>query len=327
VSETGGRGKVRVAISMGDPCGIGPEVCLKALAGGGVPADVEPLVVGSRRVLDSTARQLGLPVLPGEAVLDVDNFPPELLAERRPTAAGGRASLDYIRRATAETMEGRADALVTCPISKEAIGAAGSPHPGHTEMLGALTGADGPVMVLLRGRLRVAFATTHMALRDVPRALTVGTIVRVGSVFAQGLRRYFAVPRPRVAVCALNPHSGDGGRFGDEEARIIEPAVSQLRDAGHDVAGPLPSDTLFAAALAGRFDGVSALYHDQGMIPIKIAGVGGAVNVTLGLPIIRTSPGHGTAYDIAGKGIADEASTVEAIRTAAAMARARQDSA
>jgi len=294
---------------------------VKALASRRLPRGVRITVVGSRQMLQKAAEVAGVRTPAEAAVLDLDNFPTAMLDERRPSAESGRACLEYIVRAVAEAKAGRADAIVTMPISKEAIGAAGSPYPGHTEMLGALTGVERPVMLLVSGGLRVAFVTTHLALRDVPRALTRGAIVQTAEMLAGGLRQYFAIPEPRVALCALNPHGSDGGRFGDEESRTIAPAADQLRRSGLNVCGPLPSDTLFTRALAGDYDGVVALYHDQGMIPIKLAGLAGVVNVTLGLPIIRTSPGHGTALDIAGKGIADESSTLEAIRLATSMAR------
>ena len=315
---------LHLLVTMGDPCGIGPEVCVKALASRRLPRGVRITVVGSRQMLQKAAEVAGVRTPAEAAVLDLDNFPPAMLDERRPSAESGRACLEYIVRAVAEAKAGRADAIVTMPISKEAIGAAGSPYPGHTEMLGALTGVERPVMLLVSGGLRVAFVTTHMALRDVPHALTAGAIVQTAEMLAGGLRQYFAIPQPCVALCALNPHSSDGGRFGDEESRIIAPAADQLRRSGLNVCGPLPSDTLFTRALAGDYDGVVALYHDQGMIPIKLSGLAGVVNVTLGLPIIRTSPGHGTAFDIAGKGIADESSTLEAIRLATSMARCRR---
>jgi len=331
VTEEARRG-VRLLITMGDPCGIGPEVCLKALASGRLPGDAALTVVGSAAVLERTAGEVGLafdlraveePVQgAGErGVLDLVNFPLGLLSRREPSAESGRASLDYIEAAAREVLGGRADGLVTCPISKEAIGAAGSPHPGHTEMLGELSGGK-PVMLLVSGRLRVAFATTHLAFSEVPSLLTCEAIASTGRALAEGLKRFFAVEEPRIAVCALNPHAGDGGRFGDEEGRIVRPAVERLLAAGWNASGPYPSDTLFARALAGDFDGVVALYHDQGMIPIKLSGLGEVVNVTLGLPFVRTSPGHGTAYDIAGRGVADPASTVRAIRLAADMVRA-----
>jgi len=306
---------------MGDPCGIGPELCVKALVSGRVPRDVSLAVVGSRRVLSEAQDALGLGGAERPETIDLDNFPPEMISTRAATAEGGRASVEYIETAVSEILAGRADGLVTCPISKEAIGAAGSAHPGHTEMLGKLTGARQPVMLLISGALRVAFATTHLAVRDVAAALSADGIAHTCAVLADALRTQFAVPSPRIAVCALNPHGGDGGRFGDEEARVIAPAVEEARRGGTDASGPWPSDTLFARAAGGEFDAVAAMYHDQGMIPIKLSGVAGVVNVTLGLPIIRTSPGHGTAYDIAGRGVADESSLLAAIALAAEMAR------
>jgi len=305
------RNAIRLAVSMGDPAGVGPELCVKAAAGGRLPADTALTIIGARRLLGAIAAD----------VLDLDNVPPDTPLPRRPTAAGGRASLDYIEAAVRSVLEGRADALVTCPISKEAIAAAGSPYPGHTEMLAELAGGGRPVMLLVNGPLRVAFATTHAPLRDVPGMLTAEGIAHTGVTLGRALREHFDIPAPRLAVCALNPHAGDGGRFGDEEARLLAPAVAAIRRAGIEASGPLPSDTLFARALKGDFDGVVALYHDQGMIPVKLAGLGGVVNVTLGLRIIRTSPGHGTAYDIAGKGIADESSLLSAIAMATAMVR------
>ena len=326
---------VRLAMTMGDPRGIGPEICARALAGGQLPAGAGVTVIGSLAVLKDAARVAGVALtaqvldegveaLPdrGIAVLDMGNFPVASLEPREPCARSGRASLDYIQKAVAIAMSGGADAVVTGPISKEAIGAAGSPHPGHTEMLAELTGAERPVMLLVSDRLRVAFVTTHLALRDVPDAVTPEGIYHTGATLAEGLQNQFGVSGPRLAVCGLNPHCGDGGRFGDEEGRVIAPAIARLRQAGLHVDGPLPCDTLFAKAIEGEYDGVVALYHDQGMIPMKLSGLGSVVNVTLALPIIRTSVGHGTAYDIAGKGFADESSLVAAVRLAAVMARA-----
>jgi len=314
------RRPVTLAITMGDPRGIGPEVVVKALAGGRMPRGVRPLVVGSGAVLERAARDVGLSLPPG-AVLDLDNFPPECLEPRRPDAAAGRASLDYIERAVEMTLAGTADAVVTAPIHKQAIAAAGSPHPGHTEMLAALCGGGHPVMLMVSGRLRVAMVTTHLALRDVPRAVDEARIVETARVVFDGLRRFFGIAEPRLAICGLNPHCSDGGRFGDEEARIIAPALSALADEGMAVAGPLPADTVFCRPVARRYDAILALYHDQGMMPVKLRGLGSVVNVTLGLRIIRTSVGHGTAYDIAGTRRADESSLLAAVRLAARMAR------
>ena len=333
-----GQPLLRLALTMGDPCGIGPEICLKATAGGRLPSDVSIVIVGSLAVLRATATAIGCGVKLHQAteptdsisagtvpILDMDNFPTEKLRDRKACAEGGSASLEYITKAVQMALDGQVDAVVTAPISKEAIGAAGSTYPGHTEMLGELTGSKNPVMLLVTGGLRVALATTHMALRDVADRLRSEKIVQTASVLADALRRYFGIGCPRLAVCGLNPHCGDAGRFGDEERRIIEPAVKTLRDSGIDLRGPLPADTLFTPAAQGEYDAVVAMYHDQGMIPVKMSGVGKVVNVTLGLPIIRTSVGHGTAYDIAGTGRADEASLLEAIRLAVSMARVRRN--
>jgi len=324
---------VRLVLTMGDPAGIGPELCVKLLTRGPLPPDVALTVVGSASVLREAGRVLGrelsTPIADSpaqqagkKAVLDLHDFPLALLRKRRPKPECGRASMDYIERVVSEVQEGRADAIVTSPISKQAIAAAGSPYPGHTEMLAALTGGGRSVMVLMCGKLRVAFATTHVALRDVSARLTSVAISHTGKVLADGLERYFAVKRPRIAVCALNPHASDGGRFGDEEERVIAPAIKELVAEGVSATGPYSCDTLFVEAMSGHYDGVVAMYHDQGMIPIKVHGIAGVVNVTFGLPIIRTSPGHGTAYDIAGTGVADVSSTAEAVVTAAAMVRA-----
>ena len=327
------REPVKLAVTMGDPRSIGPEIILKLLAGGELPAEVRLLVVGSCEVLGAEAKNLGIAAPEGRAdeagrwggpvaVLDMGNFPAAAVTPRRPDAVSGRASLDYIERAIGLALSGAVDGVVTCPISKEAIGAAGSAFPGHTEMLAALSGGARPVMLLVNGGLRVALATTHVALRDVPSLLTPDLIVEQARVVVAGLRRYFAVPEPRLAVCGLNPHCGDGGRFGDEEARIVEPAIRAAAEEGIVLIGPKPADTVFAQAAEGRYDAVIALYHDQGMIPVKMAGLGQVVNVTLGLPIIRTSVGHGTAYDIAGQGLADPGSLKAAVGLAAGMARA-----
>ncbi len=317
---------------MGDPRGIGPEITLKALRSSRVPTNVRLLVIGSLAVLRQEAETLGesVDLAPVDevdwradraAVLDLDNFPTRMIQSRSPDAASGRASLQYIEKAVAMALDGKVDAVVTCPISKEAIAAAGSPFPGHTEMLADATGAERAVMLLVSANLRVALATTHVALRDVPKALTAEAIAQTVVALAEGLRRFFGIASPRIAVCGLNPHCGEGGLFGDEEAKIVAPAVEEARKRHVIVSGPKPADTVFVQAARGEYDAVVALYHDQGMIPVKLSGLEYVVNVTLGLPIIRTGVGHGTAYDIAGRGEADEGSLVEAIRLAASMTR------
>lgn len=322
---SGGRPDTTLALTMGDPCGIGPEICVKALAGERAPADANVVVVGAGGVLSQAAETVGAPVpgagsASGVTLLDLDNFPTHLLACRGPTAESGRASLDYIERAVRLILAGQADALVTAPINKEAIGAAGSAYPGHTEMLAALTGCDSPVMLLVRGDLRVSFVTTHLALKEVANAISSEMVLEAARSLHEALQRYFGIVSPRIAVCALNPHCGDGGRFGDEENRVIAPAIAGAVAKGLRVDGPFPADTLFSDAAGGGYDGIVAQYHDQGMIPIKLGGLADVVNVTLGLPFVRTSPGHGTAYDIAGTGSASEDSLVSALHLAARMA-------
>lgn len=323
---------VTLAVTIGDPRGIGPEVVLEALRSSELPDGVRLLIVGSLRVLEAEAANLGLdfqlPVASdggaphaAASTVDLDNFAPDDVSRRGPDARSGRASLDYVEEAVRLVRSGAADAVVTGPISKEAIGAAGCPFPGHTELLADLTGAERPVMLLVNGQLRVAMVTTHMALRDVPEAVTAGAIAATAQELDRGLRRFFGIAAPRIAVCGLNPHCGDGGRFGDEEATVVGPGVDAARASGVNAVGPKPADTAFQQAVEGRYDAVIALYHDQGMIPVKLAGLGQVVNVTLGLPVIRTSVGHGTAYDIAGKGLADERSLVAAMSLARDMVR------
>jgi 4-hydroxythreonine-4-phosphate dehydrogenase len=219
-------------------------------------------------------------------------------------AAGGQASALAIERAVALAMNGSVQGIVTAPIDKAALLAAGYDYPGHTEMLAALTGSR-VAMMLASETLRVVLATTHIALRDVPRLVTESAIVDAAAITRRYLDAWFGIPSPRIALCALNPHAGDGGRFGDEDATVLAPAARLAR-----IAGPFPADTVFVRALRGEFDAVVAPYHDVGMTAIKVASFGSAVNVTLGLPFPRTSPDHGTALDIAGRGIADPGSFI-----------------
>jgi 4-hydroxythreonine-4-phosphate dehydrogenase len=238
-------------------------------------------------------------------------------------AAAGRLAGEAVRRAVAMALAGEVDAIVTAPLDKAAFHAGGWHFPGHTEMLQALTGAADVGMLMaaertaLGGPLRVVLATTHLALRDVPAALTAELLVRQATLTERALRTQWGIGRPRLALCAANPHAGDGGLFGDEEPRVMEPALARLRAAGIDAAGPVPADTVFIRAVRGEFDAVIAPYHDVGMAAFKTAAFGAGVNVTLGLPFPRTSPDHGTALDIAGRGLADPASMKEAIRLAA----------
>ncbi len=294
----------RLAITLGDPRGIGPEVTAAALAA----TDVDLITVGPR----------GTGVTPDIVVGEWQGGDP---------AVAGRLAGAAIERAARMALAGEVDGLVTAPIDKGALAAAGYPHPGHTEMLRSLTGSERVAMLMaaertaLGGPLRVVLATTHIALEQVPAAVTRPLLVAQARLTADALRRSWGIPRPRLALCALNPHASDGGLFGDQEAAVMAPAVVELREAGEDVTGPVPADTVFVRAVRGEFDAVVAPYHDVGMAAFKTASFGSGVNVTLGLPFVRTSPDHGTALDIAGRGLADAASMIEAVRLAETLAR------
>ncbi len=323
----------RLGITLGDPAGVGPEVVVKALARPDVRAVCRPIVIGDRETLRETAARCGerlaLEVL-DEAKLAAERrsvaalLPVSTLGARarrpgRPTIEGGRASYRYVETAARLAMAGTVDAIVTAPINKASVTRAGFPISGHTELLRELTGAPEVRMMLAGERLRVVLVTMHLALAAVPRALDVGNVTRTILIADEHLRRYHRLPRPRLAVAGLNPHAGEGGLFGSEEAKIIAPAVRRACRAGVRASGPYPADSLFFRAVSGEFDAVIAMYHDQGLIPLKLLHFHDGVNVTMGLPILRTSPDHGTAYDIAGTGAADPGSMAAAILLAARM--------
>lgn len=286
-----------IAITAGDPSGIGPEIARKAAADPRVTAVCSPVIYGP-----SSPDALG-PFIPG------------LLS-----AEAGRAAYDAVVGAVADVRAGKVAAIATGPINKEAFALAGLPWKGHTDLLAHLTGASRVAMMFHSEKLRVVLATVHVPLADVPRLLTRHLVEAVVSLAAAELPR-FGVARPRLAVAGLNPHAGEHGVIGREDDQAIAPAVASCRDRGIDVVGPLPGDTVFNRAVSGEFDAVVASYHDQGLIPIKMVSFGTSVNVTLGLPVIRTSVDHGTAFDIAGKGVADHGSLVRAVLLAASLAR------
>lgn len=286
----------RLAVTLGDPRGVGPEIVGAALRDASIRALSEIVVVG-----------------PAGTGVDVQEATGDWRAGGSAADAGklaGRA----IERAASLALAGAVDGIVTAPIDKAALLAGGYDHPGHTEMLAVLTGRR-TVMMLASDRLRVVLATTHMPLRSVPDAVTHDIVVEVATITREYLRRWFGIAEPRLALCALNPHAGDGGRFGREDDEILAPAA---RAAG--MVGPLPADTVFVRAMRGAFDAVIAPYHDVGMTAIKVASFGNAVNVTLGLPFPRCSPDHGTAMDIAGTGTADPSSFLAAVRLCAKLA-------
>jgi 4-hydroxythreonine-4-phosphate dehydrogenase len=302
------RRRTRVAVTLGDPRGIGPEVAEAALADPRVAEAADFVRVGP----DALAGPGGVGCGAWEA--------------GDGAAAAGRVAGEAVRRAVAMALAGEVDAIATAPLDKAAFRAGGWSFPGHTEMLQALAGARDVAMMLAAeetapgGALRVVLATTHLALRDVPAALTADRLVRQATLADRALRRQWGIAAPRVALCALNPHASDGGLFGDEEARVLAPARDALVAAGVDAHGPLPADTVFTRALRGEFDVVIAPYHDVGMAAFKTAAFGRGVNVTLGLPFARTSPDHGTALDIAGRGVADPSSMKEALLLAVRLA-------
>ena len=286
-----------IAITAGDPAGIGPEIALTAKRDPRVTAVCRPVIYG--------------PHLPEE----IAQFP-----AGRIDAGAARAAYDAIVRATQDAMAAHVDAVVTAPINKEAFAAAGLPWRGHTDLLAHLCGVDDVVMMFWSERLKVVLATIHVPLALVPHELTRERLLSVIRITARALPR-FGIQAPRLAVAGLNPHAGEHGLLGGEEAVVMSPAIDDARREGIDVAGPFPADTLFVRAARGEFDVVVAAYHDQGLVPVKLLAFGEAVNVTLGLPIIRTSVDHGTAFDIARKGMADAGSLVTAILLAARLAR------
>jgi 4-hydroxythreonine-4-phosphate dehydrogenase len=290
----------RVGITTGDPAGIGPEIASRAVQDGRVLAACEPVLYGPGAGH----------TLPG-------------LSPGMPSAAAGRVAYDTILRAVADATAGAIDAIATAPINKEAFAQAGLPWRGHTDLLAWLTGAPRVAMMFYSDRLRVVLATVHVPLRDVPHVLTRDLLDGVIRLTASELPR-FGYPTPCLALAGLNPHAGEHGLMGTEERTVLEPAVEAARADGIDIVGPLPADTVFVRADRGQFDAVIACYHDQGLIPVKLLAFGSAVNVTLGLPIVRTSVDHGTAFDIAGRGVADPASLVEAVLLAARLAAPRR---
>jgi 4-hydroxythreonine-4-phosphate dehydrogenase len=286
--------KPRVAITSGDPAGIGPEISARAAADARVLEVCEPVIYGPP---DGATFAAG--------VLSAD---------------AGRAAYDIIVRAVNDAQRGVVQAIATAPVNKEAFRLAGVPWNGHTDLLAHLTGSTDVAMLFYSEALRVVLATVHIALADVPRALTAASLEATIALTARELPR-FGIARPRIAVAGLNPHAGEHGLFGREEEVAIRPAIEACRRRGIEVSGPFPADTVFVRARRGDFDVVVACYHDQGLIPVKLVAFGQAVNVTLGLPIVRTSVDHGTAFDIAGKGIADPESMIAAVLLAARLAK------
>jgi len=328
-----------LALTLGDPAGVGPEIILKswsALRGAGpafvVVGDFEALAsasgAGASVVRRVTSPSEALKVFP-EAVPVLDRPLRAEVVAGHPSPAAAEAIVDWIETAVGLALSGAVRGVVTAPISKAPLYAAGFKFPGHTEFLGELTaaapvaGARGPVMMLAAPGLRVSLVTVHEPISRVAGALSIERIVHVARVTAEALKADFGVETPRLALAGLNPHAGEDGGIGREEIEIVAPAARRLRAEGVDIVGPLPADTMFPTEMRARYDAAVCLYHDQALIPIKMLDFWGGVNVTLGLPIVRTSPDHGTAFDIAGRGVARADSLIAAIRLADEIAARR----
>lgn len=324
---------MRFVMTAGDCNGVGVEVLTKALAEIGKEfAGIQWAICCNRQTLGDYARVMNLPIeiTPEGAVisgvkceiLDCSAYAPVRFGEV--SADAGRLALEQLERAIDATCAGEFDAIITLPIAKIALEYAGWEFPGQTEMLAARSGGK-PMMILLSGAVRVALATIHIPLADVPARITPERVADSVRQLHSTLRQDFAVPQPRIAVLGLNPHAGESGRIGTEEQTAIIPAIQHVRTEGITADGPFPADGFFAFGEYTRYDGILAMYHDQGLIPLKLLAKGGGVNVTAGLPIVRTSPDHGTAFGIAGRGTADPISTMEAIRTAVEIVRSRRN--
>ena len=323
---------------MGDPAGIGPEVIAKAVAGRRLQNVCHPIVIGSFPVMERTIKTLKLrlkalridsherqPWREGTvAVLDPLEQPLKRFTQGVAAAATGAASVAFIKKGVELAQIGCIDGIVTAPINKEAINMAGCRYPGHTELLADMTRAKESGMMIIGGPLRIMFVTTHVAIKDLPSLLTRAKIEKAIRLAQLALTQLFGIKKPKIGVAALNPHAGEHGLFGNEEARVILPAARAAQARGILASDPLPADTLFGKAARGEYDGVVALYHDQGLIPLKLMAFGTCVNLTVGLPIIRTSVDHGTAFDIVGKGLADPGSLLEAITLAATITKVGQ---
>jgi 4-hydroxythreonine-4-phosphate dehydrogenase len=322
-----------VAITFGDAAGIGPEIVVKTFADESFMREFPAFVVGDLGVLQRASSKFA-PALEVQSIAWPERHSPEVgvmqvvnisgLPANLPfgvvSAAAGEAAFKAIRSAIEWANHGRISAICTAPIHKEALSAAGVPYPGHTEMLADLSGTNDFGMMLANPHLRTLLVTVHCSLLDAVKKITVERELKVIRLAHRSLLS-MGIDRPRIAVAGLNPHAGEGGLFGSEDAELIAPAVAQAQSEGIDVVGPLPGDTVFMHARKGRYDIVVAQYHDQGLIPVKLLGVEDGVNVTVGLPFVRTSPDHGTAFDIAGQGIADPSSLKTALSTAHHLAR------
>ena len=326
--------KPAIAITMGDPCGIGPEVVVKALTDPRVYASCRPLVVGNVFAMERAVELTGSPLSVNEAadpagtgldpqvvdVLDIHNLNPEDIAVGQISPACGKAAMEWVTKAGELAFAGTVAGIATAPLNKEAASLAGYESIGHMELLQELTGAGTVATMLMAKNLRVVHLTTHRSLRVACDYVKKGRILDFLQLTHDSFVKW-GFPQPRIGAAALNPHGSDGGLLGSEEAEEIAPAVTEARERGIDVTGPVPADAIFHQAIEGRYDAVLAMFHDQGHIPVKVYGFEESITANLGLPFVRTSVDHGTAFDIAGRGIASEVSMLESIRLAVSLAK------
>lgn len=328
-----------IGITMGDPTGIGPEIIVKALSMEEPFQTCRPVVFGDREVLSRAIQMQNLATtleviekIPEDGYLPqkififpVSQLEVPSLRFGKPDRACGEAMVKYIEEVVKRVMGGELDAITTCPINKQAMNSAGYSFPGHTELLAHLSQASPVAMMFLGSKWKIVLVTTHLPLKDVSKWITANRILSTLLLTDEGMKKYFGTAHPKIAVLGLNPHCGEEGLLGEEEKREILPAIEEAKSLGMDVEGPFPSDSFFN--LSGRiaFDAVISMYHDQGLIPVKMFGFKEAVNFTLGLPFIRTSVDHGTAYDIAGRGLADPSNLIKAISTAANLSKLKSD--
>ena len=327
-----------IGITMGDPTGIGPEIIVKALSVEEPFQACRPIVFGDREVLSRAIQIQSLSAtieviekipedgyLPGRIfLLPVSRLNITSIRFGQPDRACGEAMVRYIEEAVKRVTAGALDAITTCPINKQAMNAAGYSFPGHTEFLGHLAQAPHVAMMFLGSKWKIVLVTTHLPLKDVSRWITASRILSTLRLTDEGMKKYFAIAHPKMAVLGLNPHCGEGGLLGEEEKREVLPAIAEAKSLGMDVEGPFPADSFFNLSGRTAFDAVISMYHDQGLIPIKMLDFKEAVNFTLGLPFIRTSVDHGTAYDLAGKGLADPTNLVKAVLAAANLSKLRR---
>jgi len=319
----------RIAITMGEPWGIGPEVIVKALHSGKAGKSISPVVIGNVNVMWEAARMTGLPIkvqkisnisdlVQENGVINVLDIRSKLTLKKGPSESSGKAVIEYIKTSVSLALEGKVDAVVTSPISKESLKLASAKWPGHTEMLAELTGTTDYAMMFASKKLNVILSTIHIPLKDVPGKINEKLVSRTIKLASRGMS-LLGKECPRIAVAGLNPHAGEAGIMGSEEAKAIVPAIEKARKEGIDALGPYPPDVVFHKALNRECDMVVCMYHDQGLIPFKMLAFETGVNITVGLPIIRTSPDHGTAFDIAWENKANPSSMIEAIKLAAKM--------